>query len=412
MSAPRATAAPQSTALQPTSHLVAGLLAASLYVAAGCVAIIVGDAYIQSGIRALAPLNFVNKWQGEVVQRELLRHADLLPMYGSSELIVEMPNRAPEFFASYPTGFAVAPIGRRGTPLIAMLFQIAAMDRAIAGRRLVVSASGTWFLNDNPIPDRLMIAAYASALQTGDVLFRSTLPAALRRRILQRVAHVPEVTNNQLLLGVALGCIVNRCTGQSFIPALTPLWLLRSLPLRIHDRFRAAVRLRRAAPPPVRVRQDIDWNALEADEDRAWRARSANNPFGIDSAMWAKYSARILARPGAGRDSVFLHQMRSAPRWTDLALLLETLQTLGARPLILTTPLKGVFWDFSGVSASARGEFYQHFDSIAASFHVPAENFRAYDADPNFLMEPRSHLSQKGWLVYDRTIDAYCHTAR
>jgi D-alanine transfer protein len=409
----RAAAAATSAALHQSSRLVAGLLAATLYIAAGCLALVLGDARVRNGIHVIAPLNFANNWRGEVVQREMLRHADLLPMYGSSELVVEVPNRASDFFASYPTGFAVAPIGRRGTPPIAMLFQIAAMDRAVTGRRIVVSASGTWFLSHHRTIDRQAIAANGSALQTGDVVFfRSTLPAKLRRRIAQRVAHIPEVSEHQLLVRVPLGCIADHCIGQPFIPVLTPLWLLRSLPLRIDDRLRASVALWRAAPPPPRVARRVDWSLLEAEHDRAWRAGSANNAFGIDSAMWAKGKGVFLARQGVGRDSAFLKKMRAARRWDDLALLLETLEALGARPLILNTPLKGVFWDFAGVSASARVEFYQRFDSITARFPVRAENFRAYDADPYFLIEPGSHLSQKGWLIYDQVIDAYYHAAR
>ncbi len=103
--------------------------------------------------------------------------------------------------------------------------------------------------------------------------------------------------------------------------------------------------------------------------------------------------------------------MEHAPRWDDLELLLETLRAVGARPLVLNTPIKGVFWEFTGVSAAARARFYQHFDSVTAPFGFPTRGFAEYDSDPNFLMEFGSHLSQKGWLVYDKTIDGFYHEA-
>ena len=78
---------------------------------------------------------------------------------------------------------------------------------------------------------------------------------------------------------------------------------------------------------------------------------------------------------------------------------------------MLNTPLKGPFLDYTGTSAAARQRFYARFDSVTASFGVPARNFAAYDGDPMFLMEPGSHLSEKGWAVYDRTIDAFHHDA-
>jgi poly-D-alanine transfer protein DltD len=159
----------------------------------------------------------------------------------------------------------------------------------------------------------------------------------------------------------------------------------------------------------VRRASTPKWDELEVRGDSIWRAQSSTNAFGIDDKLWRVTHANVLARKGALDDSTFVHGTERTPDWDDLDLLLTTMKVLGARPLILSTPLKGAYWNYVGVSASARDRVYRRFDSATASFQFPGRNFSERDGDVLFLSEPRSHLSAKGWLVYDRTIDAFYH---
>src|SRR6476646_8351514 len=49
---------------------------------------------------------------GTTLQREAFARADLFPIYGSSELVRPITDKAGLFFREYPTGFAVYPVGR------------------------------------------------------------------------------------------------------------------------------------------------------------------------------------------------------------------------------------------------------------------------------------------------------------
>jgi poly-D-alanine transfer protein DltD len=150
---------------------------------------------------------------------------------------------------------------------------------------------------------------------------------------------------------------------------------------------------------------------LEARADSIWRRESSSNTFGIQDAIWRHTRTAVLSSKDILNDSTFVRRMESTPAWEDLDLLLATMNATGARPLILITPLKGTYWTYKGVSASARERMYRRFDSATAAFHFPARSFSERDGDVNFLSEPRSHLSPKGWLVYDQTIDAFYHDA-
>jgi poly-D-alanine transfer protein DltD len=101
--------------------------------------------------------------------------------------------------------------------------------------------------------------------------------------------------------------------------------------------------------------------------------------------------------------------MEAAARWRDLDLLLASLKAVGARPLIMDSPLKGVWWDYRGVSLGARQRFYETLDARTRSYGFTTRTFAAADSDRNFLAESRSHLSGKGWLEYDRAMNAFVH---
>ncbi|HEX7978949.1 MAG TPA: D-alanyl-lipoteichoic acid biosynthesis protein DltD [Gemmatimonadaceae bacterium] len=405
------TAAGSAGSRRPQSlvHLFAGLLALVLFLLAALLLIAVSRWRVHQRIEWLASRNQASTWRWKSIQREVLRHDDLLLTLGSSELVVPMTNRVQDFFAAYPTGFAIAPVGTRGSPIPLMAVDLASLGEAVRGRRVVLSLSGTWFSAPNAVNDSINIAVHASPLQLGDVLFDPALPLGLRERIARRLVHIREVTGNQALLAVPLHCLATHCSFEPLLPALRPLWALRALSLRTEDAGRALAASFITKPAPARRAARIDWARLEAASDSSWRTRSANNPFGIEAKMWSRGSRRMLAARDSTTDVRFVQRMENAAAWDDLALLLATLQALGARPLVLNTPLKGPFLQFTGVSPAARRRFYERFDSLTASFGVPARNFAAYDDDAMFLMEPGSHLSEKGWLVYDRTIDAFYH---
>ena len=394
---------------QPLVHLIAGLLALLLFLLGASLIVALGQWRVRQHIGALASRNRASTWRWKSIQQEVLRHDDLLLTMGSSELVLPMTNRMQDFFATYPTGFAIAPVGSRGSPIPLMTVDLASLGEAMRGRRVVLSLSGTWFLATNPRFDRENIAVHASPLQLGDVLFDPDIPLPLRERIARSVVPVRRMTGNQALLAMPLRCIATHCPYEPLLPALRPLWAVRSLMLRTEDAGRALAASRLAPRPPARRAAHIDWARLEAQSDSSWRTRSANNAFGIDARIWARDSVRLLAARGSTNDRVFLNGMEHAAAWGDLTLLLATLQSLGARPLVLNTPLKGPYLEFTGVSAAARRRLYERFDSVTAPFGFPARNFAAYDDDPMFLIDPGSHLSEKGWLVYDRTIDAFHH---
>jgi poly-D-alanine transfer protein DltD len=125
------------------SGLVASALAAAVLFAGRLVAI-----HLEQGtVSSTAPELFPLKNQGLAFQRAAVHAPNVLPLYGTSELIIpSVQERANLFFRSAPTGFQVSPVGGGGANLLVMLQKIGALGSDLRGKKLVISLSPGWFL--------------------------------------------------------------------------------------------------------------------------------------------------------------------------------------------------------------------------------------------------------------------------
>ena len=133
---------------------------------------------------------------------------------------------------------------------------------------------------------------------------------------------------------------------------------------------------------------------MQRRADAFYRTQSDNNVFGLDNQRWDRVFRREMARQKNTRtDEEFLGTLRASQEWTDLELLLRVLNEYGARPLLLSMPLHGSWFDQCGVSYTARRAYYQKLREIGARHHVAVVDFADHDADRTFCFDCRGHLS-------------------
>ena len=93
-------------------------------------------------------------------------------------------------------------------------------------------------------------------------------------------------------------------------------------------------------------------------------------------------------------DEAFLRTLQKNQEWVDLELLLRELNELGARPLLLSMPIHGGWYDQCGVTYTARRAYYEKLRGISARYHAPVVDFADHDADQSFCHDhhgaPRS----------------------
>lgn len=362
-------------------------------------------------LEALAPLAFDQKSQGSALQRAAFGRADLLPVYGASELLVYRgPFHAGQLFASYPTDFTIFPVGRDGATAMIVLQDLAALGGDVRGKRVAITLSPTTYFNRR---DMLLADDYAgnfSRLHAAATLFGDDLSPGLKRDLARRMLRNPATLRPDPLLTFAAERLAADTWPDLLLYRLAqPLGRLSVVVLELQDDWEtlAFIAAQSGLPNPPRRPATLDWPSLAASAEAEYRQQASGNPFGFDDQVWQANQARLTQQSETRTDAGFQAALQQASEWTDVELLLRALKELGAEPLILSQPIKGVYYDFQGVSARARGGYYRRLEELCAAYGVPLLDFADHDEDPWFLRDPGAHISPKGWVYFAQALDAF-----
>jgi poly-D-alanine transfer protein DltD len=209
-------------------HVVAGLHAATVLILGLAAVSWSSERLVSRHIYDLARSRYAQKDLGLVVQKVALRHSDVLPLYGSSEIDRDSAYHARELFADAPTGFSVLTVAGPGTPVFETLETLIALGRDLRGKKVVVSLSPPMFLLQNGAELDGRYAGNFSPLHALRLVLSRDVSFTLRRQLAARLVSRPfTVARNGVLEATAN--IVARDSPKSRILflALLPLALYR-----------------------------------------------------------------------------------------------------------------------------------------------------------------------------------------
>ena len=377
-------------------HVSSALIACALTIAVLCGGRVLAIYLEKRTIHSTAPRDFFIKNQGLAFERAAARAPDILLLYGSSELIDPIPNRASDFFSHEPTGFEVCPVGKGGTTSLIILQKLGALGSELRGRKVAISLSPSSFLTPSVRPD--FYAGNFSLPAASGSLFGNALDLNLKAEIAKRMLQFPDTLGQDGLLRLAAGCLASgRPLDRIVLMAMWPLGKLQNTILDLQDHFEALLYiLGRGRPIPQWLRT-LSSHKMHAHKGIAVNSREAP-------------TAESLSAIHPARDAAFRARVEAASEWTDLELLFRTLTELRARPLILSMPID--LYAARGVSRSAREVYYDRMRELAQRYHFPLIEFEDHDADPTFLIAHREHPTPKGWMYYNRALDNFFHKSK
>jgi len=382
-------------------HLYAGIIALGLAAIILFAAHRVLIHFEHATIVSTAPEIFAIKNQGLVFQRAAAHSPKVLPIYGSSELLrPAAPERGNIFFRTAPTGFQLSPVGGGGANPLIMLQKVGGLGSALRGKRLAFSLSPSWFCTAKPGTQGYK--GNFSPMAATEMVFGTALDFGLKRDIAARMLQFPETLEQRPFLEFALRRLASgQLLDRVVFCALWPAGKIQTALYELEDHWAALHHIRRQTKPPLRLQeQTIDWPQFIAKASKAEPA---------DAGMIQQPSRLDRKITRGSRDVGFLTGVKTSTAWIDLDLLLRCLARVHARPLILSMPLGGDFYDHAGVSRSARDEFYRKLPALVEQYHFPVVEFQEHDEDPAFLIRHESHLTAKGWAYYDRALDDFFH---
>lgn len=340
------------------------------------------------------------KLHGVALQKQAFAQDDLLVLYGSSELVQQVPNEAGEFFEEFPTGFRVFPVGKAGTTSLAVLQKLAAVGTDLRGRKVAISLSPSSYFAEEVDPG--YCAGNFSALQATELALNSSLSLGLRRDAARRMLEYPKTVEADWMLRTLLQRLAGATPlDHALFAALQPLGQLQRGVGRIQDHFATAGHLaeRHEEPERVKRRRVLNWKEIFKRADELARRMKAS----------ARKPPTLAKRPKGSRDKQFLQTLARADEWTDFELMLRVLDELGAKPLILSMPVHARDLETTGVSHEARGAYETRLRSLAAAHRAPLVYFRQNENDPDFFSDNLNHLGAKGWAYYNKMLDDFFH---
>ncbi len=372
-------------------------------------------------VHALAASDLPVKITGSALVREAFRQPDLLPLYGSSEVVAPDVYHANELFKTYPTGFSVVPVAYFGSSSLIFLQKMAAVGSGLQDKRVVISLSPSTFLR--PMIEPGTYAGNFSRLHASELVFSTKLSYAVRRDAARRMLQYPKTLQGERLLRFALECLGQDSPSSRLLYyALLPLGQLSTCLLRLQDHWTTlnVIREKQLRDTVIRRREStIDWIKLLSDSEERARQGSDNNRFGFANDFWETSWRQLVKQPdGQPPKQQFpaligllnwLPRVEQVMEWTDLDLLLRGLKEFGARPLILSAPICGLYCDYWGIPYQAREAYYQELRQVAKMYDTPVIVFRTHDRDKYFVKDPTSHLSSKGWVYYCKVLDSFYH---
>jgi D-alanine transfer protein len=371
-----------------TPHLVSALIACATILAILCSGRLLAIQLERKTVHLIAPKDFFIKNQGLVFERAAAHRPDILLLYGGSELIDPIPNRASDFFSNAPTGFQVCPVGKAGTTSLIILQKLGALGSDLRGRKIAISLSASSFFA--PAVRRDFYAGNFSLPAASGILFGNAIGFDLKAAIAKRMLRYPDTLSEDGLVELAARRLASgRLVDRIVLTAIWPLGKLQNIMLDLQDHFEALVYILSGGSPVP------EW--LRPAHSSKPRVRKWVNTKDQQSESFD------VIRPV--RDSMFRARIASSTEWTDLELLFRTLAEIKAEPLILSMPFDS--YAARGVSHSTRELYYDRMRELAEQYHFPLIEFEQHDADPRFLIAHREHPTPRGWMVYNRALDDF-----
>src|SRR5262245_56555538 len=217
-----------ATARSSTLHLTTALTACAIVIAILCSGRMLAIQLERKEVHWIAPKDFFIKNQGLAFERAAARRPDILLLYGSSELIDPIPNRASDFFSGEPTGFEVCPVGKAGTTSLIVLQKLGALGSELRGRKIAISLSASSFLTPDVRPD--FYAGNFSLPAASGTLFGSALDLNLKAEIAKRMQQFPSTLAESGLLELAASHLASgRPLDRIILAAMVPLGKLQNM---------------------------------------------------------------------------------------------------------------------------------------------------------------------------------------
>lgn len=326
-------------------------------------------------------------------------------LYGSSELVTDIPQNPKNFFPIKDEPFIVNVVGRGHSQNLEHTINFGALSKELSGKKIGLVVSIQWFMEKEGIyPDSFVMNF--SELQFYRYMKNESISDDSKTYVAKRIYNLTkdkkDYINPFLYSRLYLGkSIVSKVIKNIF----KPYFFFREQELIVNDKVKAIELLKSRKPQDIELdkSKQIKWNYEEQIAEEMGKKAVTNNEYYINDDYFNKYiSPKMDYFNNVYKDVNLKESLENK----DFEELLKLCKQLNIKPLIIIAPVNGRFYDYAGLSREARVNYYNTIETMAKNYGFETLNLKEKDYEPYFMVDIM-HLGWKGWLNVDERILEY-----
>ncbi|NLI93827.1 MAG: D-alanyl-lipoteichoic acid biosynthesis protein DltD [Peptococcaceae bacterium] len=350
----------------------------------------------------------VHKIQGIILQKTAIEQSNSIPLYGSSELTnIENPYH-PLHFLSENRGIQVNLIGRGYCQSLIQIMDYGALGDTLNGKKVALILSPQWFSKTGLAIDNFNMNF--SEQQYLAFMLNDKISPSLKHYVAQRVGRMIERRADTTEVKV-FNYLYNRDTLASrfVFGIMEPFYRLKLQLLSLKDKVTAYQILSKRTKIKAHIvtaeqsSKSTDWDAAKKAAEKMGMERANNNEFYMDNKYYDRFVRdKVSGLQGHLKDQSFLN----SPEYQDFAKLLELCREQGIKPLFISIPVNGRWYDYSGFDKSNREQYYENIRQMVSSYGFSLADFSGHEYDRYFLQDGM-HVGWKGWIYVNEALSSY-----
>lgn len=146
--------------------------------------------------------------------------------------------------------------------------------------------------------------------------------------------------------------------------------------------------------------EKIDFKKLLIEAEKIGSASCTNNEYGVYDEYFETF---IKNQYESLKNSSANSNFTTSKEYNDFRLFLDVCKETGIEPLIVSVPVNGRWYDYTGFSKENRAQYYQNIRSICKEYGVELADFSDKEYEKYFLKDIM-HLGWKGWVYVDEAV--------
>ena len=357
----------------------------------------ISDEDVEQAKTNMSPLVF----QGMYLQERMLQEPNSMPLYGSSELNRFDPFHPYNYARATNASYSTFMIGRGGMQSITHFLNFAAQEKNLKDKKIVFIVSPQWFTEKGM--GELHFSPNYSMLHAYDLAYNKDIDIELRNRAMKRLLEFETVNRDQLLRTIYQYQLSNGkerpVVGRlAMMAGHFQKALLEKKDLYYSIFPRESNKLKNN--DKLVANQTFEQQLENAEE---YGKKRVSNDLMIENKFYKRLvNANLTKFKGSRKNEDYT----VSPEYEDFQLVIDILKDADAKPLFISIPVNGYWYDYNEYPQERRQKYYEKIEQVLTNANVPYVDFSDHEYDPYFIMDT-IHIAWKGWVYVDQELDNY-----